>query len=168
MRLIPCKSLSTSTEKAALSILSSILFFTSDINFQSRLFIPFANGVMTLVSSISRLAYLLRNSARFANKLATLAFRILTLNGFTIYSSAPIWSPSNIFCSSPKAVSNNTGIWDVSISFLMAIHSSSPRISGIIMSERISSGQNSFAMINASLPLPQACTLYIGDNELTR
>ena len=148
-------------------MLSSIVFFTADKNCQSRLLVHFAKGVLTSIS-ISKFAYLLRNNARFANKLAILAFRILMLNGFTIYSSAPISRPSRIFCSSPKAVSNKTGICDVSISFLIVEHSSSPRISGIIISDRISSGQNSFTMINASLPLPQACTLYIGDNELTR
>ena len=43
-----------------------------------------------------------------------------------------------------------------------------PSISGIMISERTSSGQYSLIIINASFPLAQACTLYIEDNELTR
>lgn len=69
-------------------------------------------------------------------QIAMLAFSMFMLKGFTIYSSAPIWSPSRMFFSSPSAVSSTTGMWDVSISFLMAMHNSSPRISGIMMSER--------------------------------
>ena len=49
-----------------------------------------------------------------------------------------------------------------------ATHNSSPRISGIMISERTSSGQYSLIIINASFPLAQTCTLYIEDNELTR
>ena len=162
-----CNSQSTSTEKPVLSIFSSILFFTADINCQSRLVVPFADGIIGS-ESISRLAYLLRNNALLANKFAILAFNILTLKGLTIYASAPIDIPSRMLFSSPKAVSSSTGICDVSISFFIATHSSSPLISGIMISERIRSGQNSFAIISASRPFPQACTWYIEDNELTR
>jgi len=54
--------------------------------------------------------------------------------------AAPIFSPSRIFFSSFSAVSRMMGMCEVSISFLMAAHNSSPRISGIMISEIISSG----------------------------
>ena len=163
---MPLDSQSTSTENSGLFIFSSTIFLAFDINFQSRLLVPFADG--TIVFSISRLAYLMRNSSRFASKLAIFARRIFTLKGLMWYSSAPMDKPSRILFASPKAVSNNTGICEVSISLLIATHNSSPPISGIIISESTSSGQNSFIIINASFPLAQACTLYIEDNELTR
>ena len=164
---MPLDSQSTSTENSGLFIFSSTIFLAFDINFQSRLLVPFADGTIDF-ASISRLAYLMRNSSRFANRLAIFARNIFTLKGLMRYSSAPIDSPSRILFSSPKAVSNNTGICEISISLLIATHNSSPRISGIMISERTSSGQYSLIIINASFPLAQACTLYIEDNELTR
>ena len=58
-----------------------------------------------------------------------------------------------IFFSSFSAVSRMMGMCEVSISFLMAAHNSSPRISGIMISEIISSGMYSFTIVSASLPL---------------
>ena len=39
---------------------------------------------------------------------------------------------------------------------------------GIIISDKISSGQNSFTMMHASFPLQQACTLYISERDSIR
>ena len=142
---------STSTLNAGLSMFSSTLFLTVAMNFQSRSVAQF--GDTSSSSLTSRLAYLLFNNARFVSKLAIVAFKIPMLNGFTIYSSAPIFSPSRIFFSSFSAVSRMMGMCEVSISFLMAAHNSSPRISGIMISEIISSGMYSFTIVSASLPL---------------
>ena len=118
--------------------------------------------ILSLCNSIS--AYLRRRSARLVSMLAIDAFSIPILKGFTTYSSAPILSPSNMFFSSFNAVSRMIGMCDVSISFLIAAHSSSPRISGIMMSEMISSGLYSFTMVSASLPLLHICMVYISES----
>ena len=112
----------------------------------------------------SKLAYLLRSRARLDNRLTMVAFNMPMLKGFTTYSSAPILSPSNMFFSSFNAVSRMIGMCDVSMSFLIAAHSSSPRISGIMMSEMISSGLYSFTMVSASLPLLHICMVYISES----
>ena len=149
---MPLDSQSTLTENSGLFIFSSTIFFTFDINFQSRLLVPFAEGTIDFIS-ISRLAYLMRNSSRFANRLAIFARNIFTLKGLMRYSSAPIDSPSRILFSSPKAVSNNTGICEISISLLIATHNSSPRISGIMISRRTSEMSPFFTKSSASLPV---------------
>lgn len=148
-----------STVKSGLSMLSSMFFFTLDMNIQSRLLEQVAVGGSSSAALISKSAYFLRSNARLASRLAILAFSMFMLKGFTIYSSAPIWRPSRMFFSSPSAVSSSIGIWEVSMLLLMAVHNSSPHISGIMMSERISSGQNCFTIASASLPLPHTCTL---------
>ena len=59
---------STSTLKAWLSMLSSTLFFTVAMNFQSISFEQLMHSSSSLLSLSSRLAYLLRNKARLVSK----------------------------------------------------------------------------------------------------
>ncbi len=81
-----------------------------DMNFQSRLLeqVVVVEGSSSVL--ISKFAYLLRSNARFGKQIRQmLAFSMFMLKGFTMYSSAPIWSPSRMFFSSPSAVSSTTG-----------------------------------------------------------
>lgn len=96
-----------STVKSGLSMLSSMFFFTLDMNIQSRLLEQVAVGGSSSAALISKSAYFLRSNARLASRLAILAFSMFMLKGFTIYSSAPIWRPSRMFFSSPSAVSSS-------------------------------------------------------------
>ena len=66
--------------------------------------------------------------------------------------------------STPAMWTRYMNMCDVSMSFLIAAHSSSPRISGIMMSEMISSGLYSFTMVSASLPLLHICMVYISES----
>ena len=159
---------STSTLKAWLSMLSSTLFFTVAMNFQSISFEQLMHSSSSSLSLSSRLAYLLRNKARLVSKFVIVAFSIPILKGFTTYSSAPIFNPSRMFFSSFSAVSRMIGICEVSISFLIAVHNSSPRISGIIMSEMINSGLYSFTIVRASLPLLHICMVYASERVCPR
>ena len=85
-----------------------------------------------------------------------------------MYSSAPILSPDKISFSLFRAVSRITGMCDVSMLFLSSLHNSSPRISGIIISEITNSGLYSGMIVNASFPLEHVCTVYSSDNVCNR
>ena len=63
------------------------------------------------------------------------------LNGFTMYSSAPLCRPSMIWRSLSSAVSRMMGMCDVSTSFFSRRHSSSPCMPGIRMSVMTRSGK---------------------------
>ena len=135
---------SRSMLKVGLSMFSSTFFLMLAMNFQSRSVAQLRHSVLWVSSFNSRSAYLWRNKARLANRLAMVARRIPMLNGFTMYSSAPVCSPSMMFLSVLRAVSRIIGMWKVAISFFTTWHSSSPRISGIIISDIIRSGKYSF------------------------
>ena len=75
-----------STVKSGLSMLSSMFFFTLDMNIQSRLLEQVAVGGSSSAALISKSAYFLRSNARLASRLAILAFSMFMLKGFTIYS----------------------------------------------------------------------------------
>ncbi len=149
---------STSIVKLGLSMLSSTFFLMLAMNFQSKSVEQLMHSVLWVSSFSSRLPYLWRNKARLASRLAMVARRIPMLNGFTTYSSAPVCSPSMMFLSVLRAVSRITGMCEVSMSFFTFWHSSSPRISGIMMSEIIRSGKYSFTIQSADFPLEHTCT----------
>ena len=145
--------------KSGLSMFSSICLFT---------FIGYEFPVETVGTSGScggiffcidfQIAYLTQQCGW--RRLAMLAFSMFMLKGFyNIFVRTDMESFENVLFISQCRQQYYRDV-DVSILFLMAMHNSSPRISGIMMSERISSGQNCFTMVSASLPLlPLLCTL---------